>query len=121
MESEDTEQPECPTDQKLETGTRRWRDEVKEWVFEDNIAVFDNERCGQLFHGKFVTFSTCYGCVRRAIKKEQEEEFQNVLVRFVTSLLLPRRPRPDVDEQLNQLRQKVDLLLDSASWCSTQW
>ena len=116
MESEDTEQPECSTDQELETATRRWRDEVQEWVFEGDSAAFDKEIRGwtELCGWKCVTFHMNPGYVRREIEKEQEEEFHNVLVRFVTSLFVRRRPRPDVGEQLNELHRKVDLLLDSA-------
>ena len=116
MESEDTEQPECSTDQELETATRRWRDEVQEWVFEGDSAAFDKEIRGwtELCGWKCVTFHMNPGYVRREIEKEQEKEFHNVLVRFVTSLFVRRRPRPDVGEQLNELHRKVDLLLDSA-------
>ena len=116
MESEDTEQPECSTDQELETATRRWRDEVQEWVFEGDSAAFDKEIRGwtELCGWKCVTFHMNPGYVRREMEKEQEEEFHNVLVRFVTSLFVRRRPRPDVGEQLNELHRKVDLLLDSA-------
>ena len=116
MESEDTEQPECSTDQELETATRRWRDEVQEWVFEGDSAAFDKEIRGwtELCGWKCVTFHMNPGYVRREIEKEQEEEFHNVLVCFVTSLFVRRRPRPDVGEQLNELHRKVDLLLDSA-------
>ena len=116
MESEDTEKPKCSTDQELQTATRRWRDEVQEWWFEGDSAAFDKEIRGwsELCGWKCVTFHMNPGYVRREIEKEQEEDFHNVLMRFVTSLFVPRRPRPDVGEQLNELHRKVDLLLDSA-------
>ena len=86
------------------------------WWFEGDSAAFDKEIRGwsELCGWKCVTFHVNPGYVRREIEKEQEEECHNVLVRLVTSLFVPRRPRPDVGEQLNELHQKVDLLLDSA-------
>ena len=109
------------TDRLLEA-TQQWCDSISSWAALCDVAAFEKEVQGwlQLQSYNCIEYAMNPASVRRNILVEEEREFHGLLVSYVSSLFVPRRLAPPVNDYEESITQQTtpDQLEELTTACS---